>query len=398
MRHFLSTVVLLAMALSLAGCELPFGKKGGQPQGQGQMPPPLVSVVELKAKDVTWPQEFQATAAGSRAVDVRARVQGIIQKRLYKEGDFIKAGELMFQLERDTYEAVYEQAVAAWRNAEREWKRVKPLYAANAVSQKERDQALSNYESTSAAVRQAKINLDYCQVVAPVSGFTSKEASTEGNLVSPNSLLTTVNQTDPMYIEFAVAAQERMLRQQLERQGRLRFPEGQIYRARLRLLDGRMYEGEGKVDFIDSQVQATTGVIRCRATFDNARGEIMPGQYVRIFMDGDTLVQALLVPQTAVAIASEGTFVMTVGEGNVAKRTKVELGPTVGNDYLVFSGLKSGDRIVTDGMLKARDGAPVTPAGPDGKAPSAVGAQGSVKQDADKGQQSVGKAPEAKDK
>ncbi|MBQ1330847.1 MAG: efflux RND transporter periplasmic adaptor subunit, partial [Desulfovibrio sp.] len=241
------------MALSLAGCELPFGKKGGQPQGQGQMPPPLVSVVELKAKDVTWPQEFQATAAGSRAVDVRARVQGIIQKRLYKEGDFIKAGELMFQLERDTYEAVYEQAVAAWRNAEREWKRVKPLYAANAVSQKERDQALSNYESTSAAVRQAKINLDYCQVVAPVSGFTSKEASTEGNLVSPNSLLTTVNQTDPMYIEFSIAASDRMLRQQLERQGRLRFPAGQVYKARLRLLDGRMYEGEGKVDFIDSE-------------------------------------------------------------------------------------------------------------------------------------------------
>ena len=388
MRHFLSTVALLAMAFCLAGCELPFGKKDGQAQGQGQgqMPPPLVSVVELKAKDVTWPQEFQATAAGSRAVDVRARVQGIIQKRLYKEGDFIKAGELMFQLERDTYEAVYEQAVAAWKNAEREWKRIKPLYAANAVSQKDRDQALSNYESTGAAVRQAKINLDYCQVVAPVSGFTSKEEATEGNLVSVNSLLTTVNQTDPMYIDFSVAAQDRMQRQQLEREGRLRFPEGQIYKARLRLLDGRMYGGEGKVDFIDSQVQATTGVIRCRATFDNSKGEIMPGQYVRIFMDGDTLVQALLVPQTAVAIAKEGNFVMVVGEGNVAKRTKVEIGPAIGKDYLVYSGLKSGDRIVADGMLKARDGAPVTPAGAGGKAPAPAGQQGGK---SDAGQKAV---------
>ena len=379
---------MLALACCLAGCELPFGKKGGQAQGQGQMPPPLVSVAELKAKDVTWPQEFQATAAGSRAVDVRARVQGIIQKRLYREGDFIKAGELMFQLERDSYEAVYEQAVAAYQNAEREWKRIRPLYAANAVSQKERDAALSNYEGTKAAMRQAKINLDYCQVVAPVSGFTSKEMFTEGNLVSPNSLLTTVNQTDPMYIEFSIAASDRMLRQQLERQGRLRFPAGQVYKARLRLLDGRMYEGEGKVDFIDSQVQVATGVIRCRATFDNSRGEIMPGQYVRIYMDGDTLANALLVPQTAVSITSAGTFVMAVGEGNVARRTKVELGPTIGRDYLVYSGLKSGDRIVTDGIIKTRDGAPVTPAGPDGKAPAPAG-QKEGKTDA--GQKAVAK-------
>jgi membrane fusion protein (multidrug efflux system) len=179
-----------------------------------------------------------------------------------------------------------------------------------------------------------------------------------------------------MYIDFSVAAQDRMQRQQLEREGRLRFPEGQIYKARLRLLDGRMYGGEGKVDFIDSQVQATTGVIRCRATFDNSKGEIMPGQYVRIYMEGDTLVQALLVPQTAVAIAKEGNFVMVVGEGNVAKRTKVEIGPAIGKDYLVYSGLKSGDRIVADGMLKARDGAPVTPAGAGGKAPAPAGQQG----------------------
>jgi len=382
MRHFLSTVALLAMAFCLAGCELPFGKKDGQGQGQGQMPPPLVSVVELKAKDVGWPQEFQATAAGSRAVDVRARVHGIIQKRLYREGDFIKAGDLMFQLERDSYEAVYEQAVAAYKNAEREWKRIKPLYAANAVSQKDRDQALSNYESTGAAVRQAKINLDYCQVVAPVSGFTSKEEATEGNLVSANSLLTSINQTDPMYIEFSVAATDRMQRQQLERQGRLRFPEGQVYKARLRLLDGRMYGGEGKVDFIDSQVQPSTGVIRCRATFDNSKGEIMPGQYVRVYMEGDVLPQALLVPQTAVSITDDGFFVMLVDGANVAKRTKVELGPAIGNDYLVYSGLKSGDRVVTDGMLKCRDGAPVNPGG----------------QQPGKDQQPAGKASEPKGK
>ncbi len=358
MRNAITLLCILVTALALAACKEGDGAGAGAGAGQA-MPAPYVKVKDIVAADVPWPADYLATAAGSRAVDVRARVQGIIEKRLYREGEYIKAGELMFQLERDQYEAAYDQAQAAFMNAEREWNRIRPLYKANAVSQKERDSALSNYDSTKAALRQAKINLDYCQVVAPVSGYTSKEEVTEGNLVSNNSLLTIVNQTDPMFIDFSISAQERMYRQQLQREGRLRFPENNAYEARLRLLDGRMYPDAGVIDFIDSQVQVTTGVISARAVFENGSNTIMPGQYVRVFMNGDVLVNAVLVPQEAVQITEDGNFVMVVDASNVVHRTKVTLGTAIGPDYLLDSGLKGGERIIVDGILKAGDGATV---------------------------------------
>ncbi len=363
MRNAITFIFLFALALSLSACK---DKDGGAHAG-GQ-PLPYVKVADIVARDVPWSAEYLATAAGSRAVDVRARVQGIIQKRLYKEGDYIKAGEMMFQIERDQYEAAYEEAQAAFMNAEREWNRIRPLYRANAVSQKDRDQALSSYESTRAALRQAQINLDYCQVVAPVSGYTSKEQVTVGNLVANNSLLTIVNQTDPMFIDFSISAQERMFRQQLAREGRLRFPENNIYEARIRLLDGSMYARAGVIDFIDSQVQVTTGVIRARASFENADNTIMPGQYVRVYMNGDVLVNAVLVPQTGVQITDTGTFVMVVDAENKVHRTEVKLSTAIGKDYLVESGLKGGERIIVDGILKVGDGAVVRYDDPSGNA------------------------------
>lgn len=355
MRKTITFLCILVLGLSLAACK----DEGGSGAGAGQQMVPYVKVKDLVCEDVPWPADYLATAAGSRAVDVRARVQGIIEKKLYQEGGYIKAGEMMFQIERDQYEATYDQAKAAFMNAEREWNRIRPLYKANAVSQKERDAALSNYDSTRAALRQAKINLDYCQVVAPVSGYTSKEEVTVGNLVANNSLLTTVNQTDPMYIDFSISAQERMFRQQLERDGRLRFPENQVYEAKLRLLDGRMYDKAGVIDFIDSQVQVSTGVISARATFDNSDNSIMPGQYVRVFMNGDVLINAVLIPQSAVQITDAGMFVMVVDSSNTVHRTPVKLSTAIGDNYLIESGLQGNERLIVDGLLKASDGGKV---------------------------------------
>ncbi len=272
----------------------------------------------------------------------------------------VKEGQVLFEIARDTYEAQVQQAQAQFNNAEREWHRVRPLYEKNAVSQKERDSARAAYDSSRAALRTAKINLDYCQVVSPVSGYSSKENFTVGNLVSNNSLLTYVNQTDPMHIDFSIAAPERMRRQQLEAAGRLRFPEGGTYKARLRLLDGSMYQGEGKVTFIDSQVQPTTGVIKARAVFDNSTGQIMPGQYVRLFMDGDVLVNAILIPQKCVMITQQGPMVMGVDKDNKVYIIPIVVSETVGDKYLVDSGLKGGERIVLEGLVKARPGMPVS--------------------------------------
>ncbi|MBQ9453375.1 MAG: efflux RND transporter periplasmic adaptor subunit [Desulfovibrio sp.] len=352
MRHLVIYLGALGLCFSIVAC-----KSEKKPTPNMALP---VSVIEVKAADTPWPAAFQAQASGSRSVEVRARVQGIIERRLYTEGDFVKEGQVLFEIERDTYEAQVQQAQAQFNNAEREWHRVRPLYEKNAVSQKERDSARAAYDSSRAALRTAKINLDYCQVVSPVSGYSSKENFTVGNLVSNNSLLTYVNQTDPMHIDFSIAAPERMRRQQLEAAGRLRFPEGGTYKARLRLLDGSMYQGEGKVTFIDSQVQPTTGVIKARAVFDNSTGQIMPGQYVRLFMDGDVLVNAILIPQKCVMITQQGPMVMGVDKDNKVYIIPIVVSETVGDKYLVDSGLKGGERIVLEGLVKARPGMPVS--------------------------------------
>ncbi len=366
MKYYATVLCVLLMALGLSGCDK---KEAG-----GAQHPPLVAVKDIKAQNVPWPAEYQALAAGSRAVDVRARIQGIIWKRLYKEGGYVKEGQVLFELERDQYEAAFEKAQAAFTNAEREWNRIRPLYKANAVSQKDRDEALSNYDSAKAALREARINLDYCTVVSPVSGYSSKEDVTVGNLVSNNSLLTVVNQTDPLYIDFSISAPDRLQRLGLERQGRLKTPVSGLYEARLRLLDGRMYDKLGHVQFIDSQVQPTTGVIYARAVFANEDAAIMPGQYVRVFMDGDVLVGAVLIPHTSVQVTETGTFVMVVDEKNIVHRTPVKVSISIGNDYLVDEGLKGGERLVVDGLIRTRDGAPVSYADPNAPAGAESGA------------------------
>ena len=350
-KPILRVSVVLGLCLALVACE---SDKKGHPDMR--LP---VSAVDVTLADAPWPSQFQAQASGSRSVEVRARVQGIIEKRLYNEGDFVKAGQQLFQLERDQYEAQMQQAQAQYVNAEREWRRIRPLYEKNAVSQKDRDAALASYDSAKAALRQAKINLDYCQVVAPVSGYSSKENYTPGNLVSNNSLLTYVNQTDPMYIDFSIAAPERMTRQQLAAAGVLQFPQGNRYKARLRLLDGTMYATEGEVTFIDSQVQPTTGVIKARAVFPNAEGRIMPGQYVRLFVEGDILKNAILIPQKCVVMTQKGAMVMGLDKDDKVYPIPITVTVAVGDKYLVGSGLKGGERIISEGIIKARPGTQV---------------------------------------
>lgn len=350
-RPIAKFLVVLGLCLALFACE---SDKKGKPDMR--LP---VSAVEVTVADAPWPNQFQAQATGSRAVEVRARVQGIIEKRLYNEGDFVKAGQQLFQLERDQYEAQMQQAQAQYVNADREWKRIRPLYEKNAVSQKDRDSALAAYDSAKASLRQAKINLDYCQVVAPVSGYSSKENVTPGNLVSNNSLLTYVNQTDPMYIDFSIAAPERMMRQQLANSGVLQFPQGNRYKAKLRLLDGTMYATEGEVTFIDSQVQPSTGVIKARAVFPNADGQIMPGQYVRLFVEGDVLKNAILIPQKCVVMTQKGAVVMGLDKDDKVYPIPITVTVAVGDKYLVGSGLKGGERIISEGIIKARPGTQV---------------------------------------
>ncbi len=366
---FLTGVALMVI---LAGCE---EKNAQQPK---QMPPPLVNVFEIKAEDHAYNMNFQGLTQGSQAVEVRARVQAIIKERLYTEGDYVKEGQILFQLERDQYEASLEVTSAQLQQAEREWNRIRPLYARNAVSQKERDAALAAYESAKANHRIAQINLDYCQVTSPVSGYTGKEQVTAGNLANNGTLLTYVNDTDPLYVNFSFAGTEYMRHVQWAKDGRLEIPQNNAYKAKLRLVDGSLYPIEGKVTFIDTRVNESTGAVQARAQFVNEDDTILPGQYVRIFLEGAVLKNAILIPQQTVLITQMGTLVMVVNEQNIVEMRPIKIGANVGQMYLIDGGLKPGERIILDGLVKARPGAPVTIGKPDqaGGQPSQPGQPG----------------------
>lgn len=368
---FLGMALVMALCGLVSGC---FDDSDKAPAQSGPMAPP-VSVFNVEKKDTPWDQEFQAQASGSRSVEVRARVEAVIEQRLYREGAYVEKGQQLFQLERDQYETRVAMAEAQFQNAEREWRRVRPLYEKNAVSQKERDAAQAAYESAKAELRQAEINLDYCQVTSPVAGYSSKEIYTPGNLVSNNSLLTYVNQTEPMYIDFSIAAPTRMQREDMERAGQLRFPPDGKYVAHLRMLDGRMYNRDGEVTFIDTQVQSGTGVIQARAVFENPDGAIMPGQYVRLYMEGDVLVDAILIPQRCVVHTAAGDSVMLVGQDDTVSMAPVTVAATVGQSYLISSGLEGGERIISDGIIKARPGGKVRVVADDEHISAPAGAQ-----------------------
>ncbi len=350
--NFFALTTLICSVFLLSSCKEEVAQKAP--------PPPLVTVFDIKAADHPYNANYQGVTQGSKAVDVRARVEAIIEERLYTEGQYVDEGQILFQLERDQYEARVAEANAQYENALREWNRVRPLYAKNALSQKDRDNALAAYETAKANLRTAQINLDYCQVVAPVAGFTSKEEVTPGNLVSNGTLLTYVNQTNPLYVNFSVASTEYMRGLQLATQGRMYIPKKNEYTAKIRLVDGTMYAKEGLVTFVGTQVDQTMGIIQMRATFDNSDGIILPGQYVRIFLEGAVLKNAILIPQKCVLITQQGPLVMVVNKDNIVEMRPIKITMPVEQMYLLEGGLNEGERIVLEGLVKARAGQPVT--------------------------------------
>ena len=369
--------MLCLAAWLLAACS--DGSKGPAPV------PPLVKVWEVTQGDAPYPGQYQGQTQGSRAAQVVARVQGVIQKRVYEEGGMVDAGALLFQLEPDTYKAAVEsargalaQAEAQFDRANREWDRIRPLYAKNAVSQKDRDNALSDFNAAQAnvvaakaALQTAQINLDYCSVLSPVRGLTGKEAYTAGNFVTTGQVLTTVNQVEPIHVNFYAPSTFVMRLNQLEREGRLSMPQ-EGFRARIRLLNGIMYQREGRVTFIDKQVDPATGAVRMRAEFPNPEGMVLPGQFVRVFIDGAMLKNAILIPQKAVLQTQRGDLVMVVTGENTIEARPVQIADAIGKNFLVEKGLAAGERIVLEGVLKARPGQPVRIDG-GGQAPAKAG-------------------------
>ncbi len=354
----LSAALLVTMALSLTAC---FDDK--DKQAASQTPPPLVGTMELRKENVPLQSTYMGQTLGYLSVEVRAQISGILKRRFFKEGDYVYQGQTLFEIDPASAQAALDQA-----KAQREWNRIQPLYSRNAVSQKDRDTAKAAFDSAraqvasaQARVNEAQIQLDYTNVVAPISGYTSLAARDEGDLItldSQGSLLTTINQTDPMYVTFAIPSADMMRMKRLTAQGKAKLStEGTP--ARLTMLEGGTYPYPGFVTFVDTQVEPQTSVVRARAQFPNPESSLLPGQYASVTIGGTMLVDVIMIPQTAVMNTAQGTMVYTVGKDGTATLTPVKLGEIFGNEFIVDEGLEPGSVVVVEGTNKVRPGSPV---------------------------------------
>ena len=335
----------------------------------GATPPPFVKAVRLERMDVPLYATFMGQTQGSRSAAVKPQVSGILVKRFFREGAYVKQGEVLFEIDDAPYQAALRQAegqlseaVSTLDNARREYERVRKLYASNAVSLQERDSAQAAWksaqgrrESAQAAVNEARIRLGYCRVEAPFSGFTSREVTRTGNLVGTDSTLTFINQSDPMDVEFSVPSVELFSMRDMESKGRaVSYGEGSA--AALSLLDGTDYDHQGSVVFLDTQVDSATSAVRARARFPNAEGRLLPGEFVIVRVGGAKLVGAVMIPQEAVMQTEQGTAVYALDDENRAHLAPVTLGPAFGSSFLLEKGLEHGQRIVVQGQNKVTAG------------------------------------------
>ena len=349
-------------------------------------PAPQVTVVEVHSGRVPIEYEYAARVEASREVEVRAQASGILLRRDFNEGAAVKAGDLLFEIDPRPYEAELavqrarlQQAKARLSQATRDASRTMRLFERGTVSEKTRDDALSEKElaaaevaAAEAQVRLAELNVSYTKVRAPISGITGQEHVPEGSLIgttADTSLLTRITQVDPVYVNFSVSEGElARARTLLEAQGLWRQAD-ELVSVHIEFGDGQLYPEVGKIDFASTGLDPETGTLRLRAVVANPEHRLLPGQFVRAIVTGISLPDAIVVPHEAVMQGPQGQFVYTVDSEGNAEIRPVALGREIKDGWIVESGLRDGDRVVSEGVVKVRPGAPVaTGAASDGAA------------------------------
>jgi len=351
-----------ATALAVIGC-------APAPAPQKPAPAPIpVSLVVAQPAQVPLTLEVVGQTEGPREAEVRARVGGLLLKRLYQEGEPVKAGQPLFQIDPAPYEIALSQArallaeqKARLEQAQREEARLKNLLAQNAVSGKEYDDAVSSdgilkaaLQAAEAGVRQAELNLSYAWITAPVAGISGRALRSEGSLVSvgTDSLLTSIVQIDPIWARFSVSEDEL---------AQLRSPKAlSISRIEAVLSDGSVYPLPGRLNFAARRIDPKLSTVELRAEFQNPDGILLPGQFVRIRIVSGTR-NAFLIPQTAVSQGDQGKFVYVVGPDSAAQIRPIKTDGNAGKNWVVVAGLKPGDQVVADNLLKIRPGSPLKP-------------------------------------
>ncbi|MDH4093739.1 MAG: efflux RND transporter periplasmic adaptor subunit [Betaproteobacteria bacterium] len=367
----MSFVVLISIAL--AGCGPSSGNQGHGGPGGG-MPPAAVSTMTVQPKTVLAPFEYTGQTAGSREVEVRARVRGILVSRNFTEGGTVKKGQSLYTIDRAPFEAALAKAEADLAGAQarlaqarRNVARLGPLHAESAVSQKDYDDAVSaetigaaDLKAVEARLLEARLDLAYARVEAPVSGIAGRSLPSEGTLISgPEVLLTRITQVDPIWVNFGIPDADRLMMRREAEAGRLVLPRDGRFEVRVQLADGQVYGRTGWLAFSDVRVSGSTGTSDARAVLPNAEGRLHPGQFVRVTLSGATRPGAVLVPQRAVLEGPQGKFVYVVDDKGTAQPRPVELGEWAGSDWIVTGGLKGGERVIIDGVMRIGPGSPV---------------------------------------
>ncbi|HFB1831918.1 TPA: multidrug efflux RND transporter periplasmic adaptor subunit MtrC [Neisseria gonorrhoeae] len=353
-----------AVALALSSC----GKggdaaQGGQPAGR-EAPAPVVGVVTVHPQTVALTVELPGRLESLRTADVRAQVGGIIQKRLFQEGSYVRAGQPLYQIDSSTYEAGLESAraqlataQATLAKADADLARYKPLVSADAISKQEYDAAVTAKRSAEAGVKAAQaaiksvgINLNRSRITAPISGFIGQSKVSEGTLLNAGdtTVLATIRQTNPMYVNVTQSASEVMkLRRQIA-EGKLLAADGAIA-VGIKFDDGTVYPEKGRLLFADPTVDESTGQITLRAAVSNDQNILMPGLYVRVLMDQVAADNAFIVPQQAVTRGAKDTVMIVNAQGGMEPR-EVTVAQQQGANWIVTSGLKDGDKVVVEGI------------------------------------------------
>lgn len=356
------------------------GQKAAGPAAGGTPPPAEVDVITVAAASATISQDLPGRLQAVRSAQVRARVEGVIEKRLFAEGSDIKAGTPLFRIDARTYQAQVDAAEADLAAARAVFERYRPLLDIKAVSQQEFDAAQARVKQAEAAFAKARLDLENAVPPAPISGRIGRALVTEGALVGKGEAthLVTIEQLDPIRVEFTQTYSDLLRLQQAVRSGKQKRADSAS--VTLVLEDGSLYPEKGRLQFTDLAVDPNSGAVVLRAEFSNPRRELLPGTFVRVRFPQAELDHAIRVPQRAVQGGPTGQIVMTVdAEGKVVPRP-VRTGAMIGSDFIVTDGLKGGEQVIVNGLQKARPGAvvkavPWQPAAPLMAAPS--GAAGS---------------------
>jgi membrane fusion protein (multidrug efflux system) len=370
-RAVFSTAALLKACLFVFFCLAMLNTLACEKKKPEAPAPPVVEIVEVIQKDVPIYQEWVATTDGFVNATIRAQVQGYLIKQNYTEGDLVKKGQTLFEIDPRTFQAVLDQAKgqlavyqASWDTAKANLKRIKPLAEQNAVSQKDLDDAVGMEQATHASVLSAQASVDkaelelgFTKITSPVDGIAGIAKAQIGNLVGPGSVeeLTTVSTVDPIKVYIQVSEQEYLKAMEQRKQGAAKKP------LELILADGTVYSHKGEFSFADREVNVRTGTIRVASLFQNPGNLLRPGQFGKIRAQMSIKKNALLIPQRAVTEMQGRYLVAVMGNDNKVGIRPVKATDKVGDQWIIEEGLKPGERIVAEGVQKVKEGMTVNP-------------------------------------